>query len=286
MTNSKRGKELHREVIGLLPAGGQATRIAPLPCSKEVYPVGYRSVDEGHSLRPKVVCHYLLEKMRLADITKAYIVLREGKWDIPAYLGDGTMLNMHLAYLMMRLPFGAPYTLDQAYPFVQDALVAFGFPDIVFQPDDAFVRLLTRQAATNADVVLGLFPVDQPQRWDMVELDEDGRVRQIVIKPVETNLRYTWIAAVWTPVFTRFMHEYLDALQKANEQDAAGNNAPEQRELFVGDVIQAAIHNDMRAEAELFPDGACLDIGSPNDLVKAVRNLSGRQSKRDGGVSL
>jgi glucose-1-phosphate thymidylyltransferase len=85
--------------------------------------------------------------MRLAGVTRAYIVLREGKWDIPAYLGDGTMLNMHLAYLMMRLPFGAPYTLDQAYPFVQDALVAFGFPDIIFQPDDAFVQLLARQAA-------------------------------------------------------------------------------------------------------------------------------------------
>ena len=65
------------------------------------------------------------------------------------------MMNMQLAYLMMHLLFGVPYTLDQAYSFVQDALVAIGFPDIIFQPDDAFVRLLARQAATNADVVLG-----------------------------------------------------------------------------------------------------------------------------------
>jgi glucose-1-phosphate thymidylyltransferase len=150
MTNCNPNEELYREVIGLIPAGGQATRIAPLPCSKELYPVGFRQVDEGRSLRPKVICHYLLEKMRLAGATKAYIVLRQGKWDIPAYLGDGTMLNMHLAYLMMHLPFGTPYTVDQAYPFVQDALVAFGFPDIIFQPDDAFVQLLARQAATEA----------------------------------------------------------------------------------------------------------------------------------------
>ena len=268
-----RGNELHREVIGLLPAGGQATRIAPLPCSKELYPVGFWPVDEDGGLRPKAVCHYLLEKMRLAGITRAYIVLREGKWDIPAYLGDGIMLNMHLAYLMMRLPFGVPYTLDQAYPFVQDDLVAFGFPDVTFQPDDAFVRLLARQATTNADVVLGLFPTDQPQEMDMVDLDEDGRIRLIVIKPPQTHLHYTWIIAVWTPVFTRFMHEYLTAIQNVNEQDGAGNNTPEQRELFVGDVIQAAIHNDLRVEAVLFPDDTYLDIGTPDDLVRAVRGI-------------
>lgn len=275
MINRNGQKELDRKVIGLLPAGGQATRIAPLPCSKELYPVGFQPVDGGRSLRPKVACHYLLEKMRLADITKAYIVLRQGKWDIPSYLGDGTMLDMHLAYLMMRLPFGAPYTIDQAYSFVQDDLVAFGFPDIIFQPDDAFVQLLARQAATDADIVLGLFPAHQPQKMDMVDLDDKGRIRSIVIKPPQTHLRYTWIIAVWTPVFTRFMHEHLAAIQKSNEQDDAGNKAPEQRELFVGDVIQAAIRNDLPVETVLFPDGTYLDIGTPDDLVKAVRNMGG-----------
>ena len=274
MTNCNPNEELQREVIGLLPAGGQATRIAPLPCSKELYPVGFRPVEQGRSLRPKVVCHYLLEQMRMAGITKVYIVLRQGKWDIPAYLGDGTMLGMHLAYLMMHLPFGAPYTLDQAYPFMQDSLVALGFPDVIFQPDDAFVQLLGRQAATNADVVLGLFPAYQPQKCDMVDVDNEGRVRRIVIKPLETHLRYTWMIAVWTPVFTRFMHEYLAAIQKVSERDDAGNNALEQRELFVGDIIQAAIHDDLQVDAFLFPDGTYLDIGTPDNLVKAVRNFA------------
>jgi glucose-1-phosphate thymidylyltransferase len=52
--NRNRGE---REVVGLIPAGGHAKRIAPLPCSKELYPVGFRAVDDGRSLRPKVVCH-------------------------------------------------------------------------------------------------------------------------------------------------------------------------------------------------------------------------------------
>jgi glucose-1-phosphate thymidylyltransferase len=211
-----------------------------------------------------VACHYLLESMRLAGITKAFIVLRKGKWDIPAYLGDGRMLGMHLAYLMMGLPFGAPYTLDQAYAFVQHALVAFGFPDIITEPDDAFVRLLERQAETNADVVLGLFVPDQPQKWDMVDLDDEGRIREIVIKPAQTDLRYAWCIAVWTPTFTHFMHAYLGDLQKPGDR----------RELYVGDVIQAAIDRDMRVEAVCFSDGVCLDIGTPDALLRAVRDYT------------
>src|SRR5262245_55704587 len=127
------GREL--ELVGLIPAAGQATRIAPLPCSKEIFPVGFRTEPQSGTVRPKVVSHYLLEKMRRAGITRAYLVLRSGKWDIPAYYGDGAMLDMHLAYLLMGRPFGPPYTLDQAYPFLQNALVAFGFPDILFTPD-------------------------------------------------------------------------------------------------------------------------------------------------------
>jgi glucose-1-phosphate thymidylyltransferase len=228
-------------------------------------------VGDGHSLRPKVVCHYLLEKMQLAGISRAYIVLRKGKWDIPAYLGDGTMLDMHLAYLMMRLPFGTPYTLDQAYPFVQDALVALGFPDIIYQPDDAFVHLLTRQAATNADVVLGLFPTDQPHTADMVDLGDNGQIRRIVIKPRQTDLRYTWILAVWTPTFTRFMHEYLATAQTESQPHDIGDGS-QRRELFVGDVIQAALEAGLEVEKVLFLKGSYLDIGTPSNLVKALCN--------------
>ena len=257
-----------REIVGLLPAGGQATRIAPLPCSKELYPIGFQSLDGDNQLRPKVACHYLLEKYRLAGAVKTYIILREGKWDIPTYLGDGSMFGLNLAYLMMNLPFGAPYTLDQAYPFIQDALIVFGFPDIIFQPDEAFVKLLEQQAATKADMVLGLFPADQPQKMDMVDLDDSGRIRQIVIKPRQTQLRYTWIIAVWTPTFTHFMHAYLDALQQDHAKDDHAHI--KQRELYVGDVIQAAIKAGLQAETVLFPNGQYVDIGTPEDLIKAI----------------
>ncbi|MBI5665330.1 MAG: dTDP-glucose pyrophosphorylase [Nitrospirae bacterium] len=253
-----------REVIGLVPAAGTASRIAPLPCSKELYPIGFRSTNNGSELRPKVVTHYLLESLRSADVTKAYIILREGKWDIPKYFGDGKMIDMDLAYLMMDSPYGVPFTLDQAYPFVKDALVALGFPDIIFEPDDAYRKLFIKQTETNADIVLGLFPTLQKHKTDMVELDERGTVCAIHIKPETTKLVYSWEIAVWTPAFTKYMHDYI-AAKKENIIDFHC-----QKELFVGDVIQAAIRDDMYIESVIYQNGNCIDIGTPEDMVKAA----------------
>ncbi|MHC4321749.1 MAG: nucleotidyltransferase family protein, partial [Planctomycetota bacterium] len=257
---------MRREIIGLIPAGGKGSRIAPLPCSKELYPIGFRTVDNNKNLRPKVISHYLLEKMRLADITKAYIILREGKWDIPSYFGDGKLLDMNLAYLIMDLPFGVPYTLDQAYPFIQDSLIALGFPDTICQPEDAYAKLIAKLEDSGADIVLGLFPASQPHKTDMVELDHNGNVRSIYIKPDKTQLFYAWEIAIWTPVFTKFMHDYVLSRQKLY----LSGNLKDQDELYVGDVIQAAIQDNMRVDSVLFKDGNCVDIGTPEDLLKAM----------------
>ena len=259
------------EAIALLPAGGQATRISPLPCSKELYPIGFRYEKDG-SLRPKVVSQYLLEKMQQAGIRKAYFILRPGKWDIPAYFGDGTSLDMHLGYLTIHLPFGVPYTLDQAYPFVKHAIVALGFPDILFQPEDTFKRLLARLNSSNADVVINLLPFEHPHKGGMVDFDSLGRVRQIIEKPAQSNLRYSWCAAVWQPTFTQFMHQYLVAI----EEKRSHNNSVElqRQEIPIGDVIQAAIDNGLRVEAEVFDAAPYLDIGTPADLVQAVYSFA------------
>ena len=249
------------EVLGLIPAAGHATRLAPLPFSKELYPIGWKRGADGNEQRPKVACHYLLEKMRRADITKAYIVVREGKWDIPAYLRDGSMLGMHLGYCVVGATSGPPYTLDEAYPFVRHSVVAFGFPDILFEGDDAFCELLSQQARGHADIVLGVFPADRPQKMDMVEITEDGRVTNLLIQPRETQLQYSWDVAVWTPAFTEFMHAYLAAKKKF---------ATTPSELSVGHVIQAAISDGVRTQAVTVSAKPYCDIGTPEGLTQAL----------------
>ena len=132
----------------------------------------------------------------------------------------------------------------------------------MIQPDNAYSKLLTKQEESKADVVLGVFPATQPHKTDMVELDESGRILSFQIKPDRTELIYTWQIAVWTPAFTHFMHDYLSTRAGTNKKET---------ELFVGDVIQAAIKNNMRVESITFNKGTYLDIGTPEDLIMAFR---------------
>lgn len=248
-------------VIGLLPAAGRARRLGRLPCSKEIYPIAPADASAAGTL--KSAAEFALDGFRAASIETAIIVLRPGKWDIPDYLEDGTIGGVHTAYVVAPASIGTPFTLDAAYPFVQSATVAMGFPDILFQPQDVYVRLLNRLDRTGADVVLGLFPARRPSKSDMVATDDAGNVKEIVIKPASTTLRHTWICAVWTPSFTAFQHEYLS---RPAVQDGARES-----ELYVGDVIRAALRADLRVNSVCFPAGAYVDIGTPEALAEAVR---------------
>ncbi|MDT8386497.1 MAG: sugar phosphate nucleotidyltransferase [Thiogranum sp.] len=248
-------------VIGLIPCAGQANRLPPLPCSKEIYPLGFATGNSDHPIRSRLACDSLLGHLRRASITDAFLVLREGKWDIPACLGDGSSRGMHFAYLMMGLPFGVPYTVNQAFPFIQNRMVALGFPDILFDSDNAFQRLVDRQALTHADLVVGYFPADRPDKCDMIAVSAEGRLEQIVIKPQQTDLIFTWGIALWTPAFSAFLNEFLRTHQEI---------AADADELFLGDVFRAAIESGMHADAVQVSDEPYLDIGTSDDLQKAI----------------
>jgi len=259
------------EVVGLVPAAGMAKRLQPFPCSKEVYPVGF-ALDETSGLpRPKVAAQYLLEKFNVAGITKAFLVIKEGKWDIPNYFREGHLVGLSLAYLVIAGSLGPPDTLDRAYPFLDRKRVAFGFPDILFGPGDAYVRLIQRQDETGADVVLGLHVIEDPTVWDMVDCDEDGRVRALVMKPVSTTLTYGWCCAVWTPRFSTFLHDFLRADETKRNLSRLANTANDPGgDLAVGVVLQAALKAGLAVQSVKFPGERYLDIGTPENLVKAV----------------
>lgn len=266
----RKGSDNRKEMIALIPAAGHAKRIRPLPCSKEIYPVGLGLSRGVSGSRPKVTCQYLLEKMRMAGIKKAFIILREGKWDIPAYCSDGAFVNMHLAYLTVQYSPGPPFTLDQAFPFVHDAHVAFGFPDILFRPDDVFIQLKNKLRVSKAKVVLGLFPAENHRTMDMVEIDPKGIVTRMYLKPDRTRLKYAWLCAVWTPHFTRFLHRYVRSfpVHEGGHQFRVGSD--EDKELSVGHVLQAAVKQGFRMQTVRFERGRYVDIGTPEGLRRAT----------------
>ena len=52
-------------------------------------------------------------------------------------------MNLPIGYLIMNLPHGVPYTVDQAFAFVRDANIVFGFPDILLNLTILFLALST-----------------------------------------------------------------------------------------------------------------------------------------------
>jgi glucose-1-phosphate thymidylyltransferase len=244
-------------LFGLIPAAGRAVRLGPLPCSKELLPIGFRETPSGPV--PKVAGHYLLERFRTGGVRRIFMVLHESKGDVPRYFGTGEMADVDLAYLSIPGSRSVPETLDRAFPFVADAIVALGFPDVIFQPIDAYARLIERQAATEADLVLGLFPAERCHSTDMVELAPDGRVIRVEIRPASTTLRYNWLIAVWSPAFTRFLRE------------AVRSTPAVEAELQIGAVVQSAVATGLHVEGVEFPGGSYRDIGTPTELAAAIR---------------
>jgi glucose-1-phosphate thymidylyltransferase len=251
---------LPRPLLGLIPAAGRALRLGPLPCSKELLPIGFRETPIGPA--PKVAGHYLLERFRAGGVCRALMVIHESKWDVPRYFGTGEMADVALAYLSIPGSRSVPETLDRAFPFTEDAIVALGFPDVIFEPVDAYARLIERQAATGADLVLGLFPTERFQTTDMVELAPDGRVLRVEVRPQSTTLRYNWLIAVWGPAFTHLLHETVC--------DATAG-LPADTELQIGAVVQSAVVAGLHAEGVEFPAGSYRDIGTPDQLAAAIR---------------
>ena len=250
----------NQDFIGIVPAAGLASRIAPVPCSKEIYPIALGDGTDQGIVRPKVSGQYLLEKFSSAHVAQALMILRKGKWDIPQYFGNGLSIGIDLAYLIVENHNGVPFTVDQAYFFIEHKKVAFGFPDILFSEQHAFDLLIQRQRNSEADVVLGLFPCGGVLQADRVDVEEDGSVRKILVRSTSTPSMTTWGIAVWTPQFTNFLHDFLAPLKDIEHLDA---------ELSLSKVLQAGLERGLNIQGITVSHRPFLDIGTPEGLAKA-----------------
>ncbi|MCD4696066.1 MAG: hypothetical protein K8S16_07470 [Bacteroidales bacterium] len=250
------------QYAAIIPAAGKGSRLSPLPCSKELVPVGLNSTVGGKSF-PKPVISYLIKSIYQSGVSGIHLVLREGKMDIPAYLKSGDNFGVKISYHLTESDRGVPFTINEAYPFYKDKNILFGFPDILFSPVSALKILKDRlEKSDNADLLLGLFPVSEQLKWDTVIVDNKNQVKQIRIKePFDKKVKYAWIIAAWRPAFSAFLHKAI------NQYHSTGLDTG--KEVQLGDLIQMAIHSGFKVFGVPFDQGECLDIGTMEGYAKS-----------------
>jgi glucose-1-phosphate thymidylyltransferase len=251
------------DIVGVIPAAGKGSRLAPFPCPKELFPVGYQDYPVGGQpeRRPKVISQYLVEELMAAGAQRIFIILGEGKHDIMSYYGAGRRFGTNVAYLYQEVLRGMPFALDLVYPWLKGETVLFGMPDTIVEPKDAFVRLVESHQARQADLTLGTFDTDTPWKFSPVETDAGGRVLSVVDKPRETHLRNTWGICCWGHRFTDLMHDYLQ------------NLASDEQEVVLAQVFLEALNQGLRVFGLHFGDGQYMDIGTVEDLDSALRKF-------------
>ncbi len=252
-------------IVGILPAAGPARRLGGrIGTSKELVPVA----DGQGQNRP--VSHYLLDQMVHAGCDQALIVLRPGKWDIAETFGSSFQGRLPLAYLTIDDSWGPPFTLAQAFPFADDAVIATGFPDILMQPSDALRQVIQALTATQADVVVATFPAVESDASDLCVADSTNQVLQIIPKehaPAWGPDSQTWLLAAWQPSFTQFFSNTLKRF-RAKMAQKTGQSV---RDLPVGAIMAEALNAGYRIGRVHFPEGRFLDIGAPERLQHAQR---------------
>ena len=128
----------------------------------------------------------VVERLRAADCRELRVVTRPDKEDVIA----------HAQELGAEVVMGTPPTLSASLALglqglADSDIVLVGLPDTLWEPMDGFVQLLAR-LEDDADIVLGVFESDEPERSDVVVLDERGFVQRVHVKEADPPGNLVW----------------------------------------------------------------------------------------------
>ena len=247
---------------GIVLAGGAGTRLYPLTMvtSKQLLPV-----------YDKPMIYYPLSTLMLAGIRDILII--STPTDLPNFerlLGDGSQFGIHLSYKVQPSPDGLAQAFLLGEEFIGDDCCAMVLGDNIFYGSGFRARL--KQAAADAQQgrasIFGYY-VNDPERFGIVEFDENGKVISVEEKPQHPKSNYC-ITGLY------FYDNRVVDMAKRVKPSARG-------ELEITDLNRFYLE-DGTLNVQLLSRGyAWLDTGTMGSLVDAadfVRTIETRQGSQ------